>query len=71
LLDRLKAWRLTESRTQSVPAFVILHDKTLAEIARQRPPDLSALRNISGIGATKLERYGPALVGIVAGRVVA
>jgi ATP-dependent DNA helicase RecQ len=67
LLDRLKAWRLNESRTQSVPAFVILHDKTLAEIARQRPPDLSALRDIAGIGATKLERYGPVLVGIVAG----
>jgi len=69
LLDRLKAWRLTESRTQSVPAFVILHDKTLAEIARLRPQDLVALRDISGIGANKLERYGPALVGIVAGRV--
>ena len=68
LLDRLKAWRLTESRTQSVPAFVILHDKTLAEIARQRPPDLSALRGIAGIGAVKLERYGPVLVDIVAGR---
>jgi ATP-dependent DNA helicase RecQ len=67
LLDRLKAWRLTESRTQSVPAFVILHDKTLTEIARQRPPDLMALRDISGIGAAKLERYGPALVGIVSG----
>ena len=69
LLDRLKAWRLGESRTQSVPAFVILHDKTLAEIARRRPRDLTALGIISGIGATKLERYGPALVGIVAGRV--
>jgi ATP-dependent DNA helicase RecQ len=68
LLARLKAWRLNESRTQSVPAFVILHDKTLAEIARHRPPDLSALRDISGIGAAKLERYGPALLGIVAGR---
>jgi len=67
LLDRLKAWRLTESRTQSVPAFVILHDKTLAEIARQRPPDLVALRDIAGIGAAKLVRYGPVLVGIVAG----
>jgi ATP-dependent DNA helicase RecQ len=71
LLDRLKAWRLTESRNQSVPAFVILHDKTLAEIARQRPPDLVALREIAGIGAAKLERYGPALVELVAGRVVA
>jgi ATP-dependent DNA helicase RecQ len=69
LLDRLKAWRLTQSRIQSVPAFVILHDKTLAEIARQRPPDLTALHEIAGIGAAKLERYGAALVGIVAGRV--
>ena len=68
LLERLKAWRLTESRTQSVPAFVILHDKTLAEIARQRPPDLVALHEIAGIGTTKLERYGATLVGIVAGR---
>ena len=69
LLGRLKAWRLAESRTQSVPAFVILHDKTLAEIARQRPTDLATLRGIAGIGATKLERYGPALVGIVGGDV--
>jgi ATP-dependent DNA helicase RecQ len=66
LLERLKAWRLAEARTQSVPAFVILHDKTLAEIARQRPRGIDALANISGIGARKLERYGPALVELVA-----
>jgi ATP-dependent DNA helicase RecQ len=66
LLDRLKAWRLSESRTQSVPAYVILHDKTLAEIARRLPADLATLGSISGIGAAKLERYGPTLVGIVA-----
>jgi len=66
LLERLKAWRLAEARTQSVPAFVILHDKTLAEIARQRPRGIDALGNISGIGARKLERYGPALVELVA-----
>ena len=66
LLERLKSWRLAEARTQSVPAFVILHDKTLAEIARQRPETLSALGGVSGIGAKKLERYGPALVELVA-----
>ena len=65
LLERLKAWRLAEARTQSVPAFVILHDKTLAEIARQRPRTLTALGRVSGIGAKKLERYGPALVELV------
>jgi ATP-dependent DNA helicase RecQ len=65
LLDRLKAWRLGEARTQAVPAFVILHDKTLTEIARSRPGNLDALGEIAGIGAKKLERYGPALVLLV------
>jgi len=67
LLDRLKAWRLAEARTQSVPAFVILHDKTLAEIARQRPRTMAAMGGISGIGAKKLERYGPTLVALIGG----
>jgi len=65
LLDRLKSWRLGEARTQAVPAFVILHDKTLSEIARSRPGSLAALGKIAGIGAKKLERYGPALVQLV------
>ena len=66
LLEALRAWRLAESRTQAVPAFVILHDRTLAEIAELRPRDLHALGGIGGIGARKLERYGPALVALVA-----
>jgi ATP-dependent DNA helicase RecQ len=66
LLERLKAWRLMEARTQSLPAFVILHDKTLADIARARPPNLKSLGGIAGIGAKKLERYGPALIKLVA-----
>jgi ATP-dependent DNA helicase RecQ len=41
---------------------VILHDATLAEIARRRPRDLGALGEIPGIGARKLERYGTALL---------
>ncbi len=65
LLDQLKAWRLAESRTQAVPAYVILHDKTLQDIARARPRTLAALGAIAGIGAKKLERYGGALLGLV------
>jgi ATP-dependent DNA helicase RecQ len=65
LLDRLKAWRLDEARAQSVPAFVILHDRTLAEIASKRPGNLAAMEAIGGIGARKLERYGPSLVELV------
>jgi ATP-dependent DNA helicase RecQ len=65
LLDRLKAWRLAEARAQSVPAFVILHDSTLGEIARRRPSDLATLAGVAGIGARKRERYGAALLDTV------
>jgi ATP-dependent DNA helicase RecQ len=58
----LKAWRLAEARRQALPAYVILHDATLAEIARRAPRDLAALAEVPGIGARKLERYGPALL---------
>ena len=61
-LQRLKEWRLAEARVQAVPAYVILHDRTLVEIARRRPQDLSTLASIAGIGARKLERYGAALL---------
>jgi ATP-dependent DNA helicase RecQ len=65
LFDRLKAWRGDEARTQGVPAYVVLHDSTLAEIARTRPVSLDVLGTIAGIGAKKLERYGEALVELV------
>ncbi len=45
---------------------MILHDSTLADIARRRPSDLAALATVGGIGATKLARYGPALLDVVA-----
>ena len=57
-----------EARTQAVPAYVILHDRTLAEIAAARPGDVAALGAIGGIGARKLERYGAALLALVAAR---
>jgi superfamily II DNA helicase RecQ len=41
-----------------VPAYVVFHDSTLAEIAERKPRTLSELAGISGIGPTKLERYG-------------
>ena len=66
LLESLRAWRLAEARSQAVPAYVILHDRTLAEIAQVRPRDLRALGAIGGIGVRKLERYGPALLAVVA-----
>jgi ATP-dependent DNA helicase RecQ len=62
LLERLRTWRRDEARVQGVPAYVILHDATLLEIARRRPGDLMQMNGISGIGSKKLERYGAALL---------
>ena len=65
LLERLRAWRSREAREQSVPAYVIFHDATLAAIAAARPRSQMELATISGIGARKLERYGPALLALL------
>jgi ATP-dependent DNA helicase RecQ len=65
LLAALKAWRLDEARTQSVPAYVILHDSTLIELARNRPSDHDELADIAGFGSRKIERYGDTLVRLI------
>ena len=70
-LARLKAWRLEEARRQDVPAYVILHDATLAEIARRCPSGPEELADITGIGKVKLERYGEVLVALANGGVPA
>jgi ATP-dependent DNA helicase RecQ len=65
LFERLKAWRRDEAHRQGVPAYVILHDATLAEIAHRKPANLVELALVGGIGAKKLERYGEALLELV------
>jgi ATP-dependent DNA helicase RecQ len=66
LWEALRAWRLEEARCQELPPYAIFHDSTLLEVARQRPISLMSLAMIPGVGASKLERYGSAVVGIVA-----
>jgi ATP-dependent DNA helicase RecQ len=45
---------------------VIFHDSTLLEVVRRRPISLTSLAIIPGVGANKLERYGSAIIEIVA-----
>jgi len=66
VLDTLKAWRREQARQQAVPPYVVFHDRTLAELAARRPSSLDDLGGISGIGAAKLERYGEALLKVLA-----
>ncbi|MDZ5460172.1 DNA helicase RecQ [Azohydromonas lata] len=55
---RLKAWRAEVAREHGLPAYVIFHDATLAQMAAECPDSLQALGHISGVGAKKLEAYG-------------
>jgi len=66
LLAALKVWRREQARTQGVPPYVVFHDRTLMELAAARPTSLAALGEVSGIGSAKLERYGEALLEVLA-----
>jgi ATP-dependent DNA helicase RecQ len=62
----LKAWRAEVAREHNLPAYVVFHDATLAEMARLRPDSLDALGEISGVGAKKLEAYGQEILRVLA-----
>ncbi len=62
----LRAWRRETANEKGVPAYVILHDATLREIAARRPATLAELGEISGLGTKKLEAYGEAVLAVVA-----
>jgi ATP-dependent DNA helicase UvrD/PcrA len=58
LYAALKQWRLRRATADDLPAYVVFHNATLAEIAGRRPRDLSELSAVPGVGPAKLERYG-------------
>ena len=65
LFSELKTWRDRKADAQQVPHYAILQDATLRAIAVRRPSNDDAMLAIPGIGPTKLERYGPALLAMV------
>jgi ATP-dependent DNA helicase RecQ len=58
VFERLRAWRGAAAKEQGVPAYVIFHDATLRQIATDAPSSLAELGRISGVGETKLAKYG-------------
>ena len=59
----LKQWRLERARADDVPAYVVFHNSTLAEIAGRKPQSLGDLARVPGVGPAKLERYGDDVLG--------
>ncbi len=62
----LKAWRAEVAREHNLPAYVVFHDATLAEMARESPASLDELGQISGVGTKKLQAYGSELLRVMA-----
>jgi ATP-dependent DNA helicase RecQ len=71
LLSALKARRRALADAAGVPAYVVFPDRTLIEIATRRPASLDAMRGITGIGETKLARYGADFLAVVTGEAAA
>ncbi len=58
VFEGLKRWRREKAKELDVPAFVIFSDQSLKHMAQKHPQNLSELRQIYGVGETKLEQYG-------------
>lgn len=66
VFEALRGWRAEQARAQSIPAYLIFSDATLRDIAVMRPAAMDDLTLIRGVGSSKLERYGRAVLDILA-----
>lgn len=67
LLSALKAQRRVFAEQQKVPAYIVFTDKTLIEMAENRPTTLDEMASVSGVGSKKLERYGRQFLRVITG----
>jgi ATP-dependent DNA helicase RecQ len=67
LFERLKRWRGEQARRQRVPAYVVLHNSHLEEIAARKPQSIHDLGSIKGVGLRRAARYGEELLALVRG----
>ncbi|RZS47400.1 DNA helicase RecQ [Sphaerotilus mobilis] len=66
--EALRAWRSEVAREHNLPAYIVFNDATLAEMAHRLPASLSALADIGGVGAKKLDAYGSEILRVLGTR---
>lgn len=66
LFEALRAWRAEQAKEQSVPAYVVFPDATIYGIVEAKPRTVAELGQVSGVGLKKLDRYGPAVLEVIA-----
>ena len=65
VFEALRLWRTGLAKERGVPPYVIFHDRTLAEIARERPASADAMREISGVGEKKAQAYASEVARVI------
>jgi ATP-dependent DNA helicase RecQ len=68
LFEALRQKRMEIARAQNLPPYVIFHDSTLVALAAARPRSRAEMGDVAGVGETKLDRYGPAFLSVIAGQ---
>jgi ATP-dependent DNA helicase RecQ len=63
LFEKLRVLRLSLANKRGVPAYMVMTDAALRELARRKPLNLQALKRIPGIGKIRASTYGPAILG--------
>jgi RecQ family ATP-dependent DNA helicase len=66
LAARIREWRAEEAKRLRVPAYVVLHDRTLTALAQARPRNPRQLLEVDGMGPAKVERFGAAILSLCA-----
>jgi DNA topoisomerase-3 len=64
-IDALKKWRVAQAKKEGVPAFRVLTDKALLEIANDRPANNEELLQVSGVGPRAVTRYGAGILKVL------
>lgn len=62
LIEYLRDWRRALAKERGIPAFIVLHDSSLEDLARKRPASLAELHDVSGFGERKVEAFGNAVL---------
>ena len=65
VIARLKDWRSQISKENNVPAYIIMHDRTIIDISIKMPTTTTELQEVHGLGPTKIMRYGEQILDVI------
>jgi superfamily II DNA helicase RecQ len=66
VFEALRAWRLERARKDGLSPYIVAYDRSLRQVARERPSSLEELQDIQGFGPAKASKYGPELLQVLA-----